>query len=259
MTELKETKDVVESKIKTMEDNEVLPAVQSPMEIISQAVQRGAGEKELAIIERMFEFDLKVKAQQAKEAYNKAVAAFKADPPEIIKDKSNIQFAKGQNKAGYTSLGNLLKTVSPALGEHGLSPSFDLNQEDKLITVSCKLSHSLGHSESVTLSAPPDTSGGNSKNPIQQIKSTITYLRAITFEAVTGLAATDANLDDDGNLSGEPVEYVSDQQYADIASLLQEIGRDEKAYCTYKKISSIDKMPANLYKSSMTELEGWRK
>ena len=50
------------------------------------------------------------------------------------------------------------------------------------------------------MSAPPDTSG--SKNLIQQLKSTKTYLEIATFESVTGIAAIDKG-DDDGNSAGQ--------------------------------------------------------
>jgi len=171
-------------------------------------------------VEKMMELQIKFEKNEARKAFFEAVAAFKENPPEVCKDKENMQFSKGGKKAMYSSLGNFVKTVNPALGAHGLSASWEIEQADKLVKVSCKLSHRLGHSETVKMEAPPDASGGNAKNPIQQIKSTVTYLRAVTFEAVTGLAATDeANLDDDGNAAGgnEPTKYEQWQIKCDEA------------------------------------------
>ena len=172
----------------------------SPAAMMQIALSSGV---DIDKLEKMLLLQQKWEANEARKAFYEAVATFKENPPEVLKDKENSQFSKGDKKAMYVSLGNLLKTVNPALGKQGLSVSFEISQAEKLVTVSCKLSHRMGHSEMVTMTAPPDVSGGNAKNPIQQIKSTITYLRAATFEAVTGLAATDdANIDDDGNSAG---------------------------------------------------------
>ena len=192
--------EVKDHRVSVVESS--LPARQdSPNAVIMMAMQKGY---DVTLIEKMMALQERYEANEARKAYHEAKAAFNENPPEVLKDKENSQFTRGDKKAMYVSLGNLLKTVNPALGKHGLSVSFEISQTDKLVTVSCRLSHRMGHSEVVTLSAPPDTSGGNAKNPIQQIKSTVTYLRAATFEAVTGLAATDeANLDDDGNGSDD--------------------------------------------------------
>jgi hypothetical protein len=139
----------------------------------------------LLAVKREFEAD------EARKAFVAAKADFKAEDIVIGKDKANTQY-----DSRYTSLGNLVNTVRPFLSKHGLTADWDQTQTDGLV-VTCRLSHKLGHSESSSFKVPPDTSGA--KNPIQQIKSAITYARAVTFEAVCGLAATDANNDDDGN------------------------------------------------------------
>lgn len=179
---------------------ETLPVQANPNAVIMMAMQK---DYKPELIEKMMQLQERYEANEARKAYYQAVSDFKRNPPQILKDKENSQFSRADKKSMYVSLGNLVQTVNPALGAHGLSASWEINQAEKLVKVSCKLSHSLGHSETVTMEAPPDISGGNAKNPIQQIKSTVTYLRAATFEAVTGLAATDdASIDDDGNGAG---------------------------------------------------------
>jgi ABC-type amino acid transport substrate-binding protein len=49
----------------------------------------------------------------------------------------------------------------------------------------------------VAFSVPPDKAGA--KNDIQAIKSSVTYAKAVTYESVCGMAASDANVDDDAN------------------------------------------------------------
>lgn len=165
--------------------------------ILDLAIQQGAP---LDQLEKYLQLQRDHEAYEAKKAYFQAVAGFKQEKINIPKDKTNHHF-----KSKYTSIGAMLSAINPALGKHGLSLSFQLSQGDKILTVKCILAHRLGHTESVEMSAPPDTSGGGSKNPIQQIKSTFTYLRSATAEAITGLSGTEASIiDDDGNGTQKP-------------------------------------------------------
>uniref|UniRef100_A0A6H1ZG05 Putative Erf family protein n=1 Tax=viral metagenome TaxID=1070528 RepID=A0A6H1ZG05_9ZZZZ len=233
--------------------SETLPTQASPNAVIMTAMQKGY---DVSLIEKMMALQERYESNEARKAYHEAKAAFNENPPEILKDKENTQFSRGDKKAMYVSLGNILKTVNPALGKHGLSVSFEINQSDKNVTVSCKLSHRMGHSEVVTMTAPPDTSGGNAKNPIQQIKSTITYLRAATFECVTGLAATDeANLDDDGNGSGATDEYINTDQQTEINDLLKETKADVQKFLKYIKAESVETIIAKNYQKAIKALE----
>jgi len=187
---------VVEEDIKMTET--ALQVNNGPSAMIALAVQQGT---DLTQLERLLDLQIKWEANEAKKAYVEDMALFKNDPPDIYKDKVNKQFG-----SKYSSIDALVNPTIPQLSKYGLSHRWDYPKMDdpKLVGVTCILTHKLGHSESVTMYAPPDTSGGNSKNPIQQIKSTMTYLKIATFEAVTGLVSREANRDDDGNGSQEP-------------------------------------------------------
>lgn len=155
---------------------------------------------------------------EAEKAYNAAKAEFKANPPDVYKDKVNKQY-----DSKYTSIGNMVNTVSAALSPHGLSASWDIDQTDpKNIKVTCILAHTMGHRESVSMSGPPDETG--QKNALQKIKSTITYLKLATFEAITGVASKEGNLDDDGAAASsdnteENMAKVADFESAFVACI----------------------------------------
>lgn len=164
---------------------------EAPATLISQALSQGA---DLEKLQGLLDLQERWEANEAKKAYVVSMSAFKANPPTIIKDKTNKQYG-----STYSSLENFVSSVISALGANDLSHSWDIDQSSG-ITVSCKITHAAGHSETTSMSGPPDTSG--KKNPIQQIKSTITYLKLATLEAITGLASEDGGLDDDGNGAG---------------------------------------------------------
>jgi len=200
----------------------------TPMQIMMQAVKGGMGKEQLEVIERMFEFDLRVKAQQAKEAFYEAKAAFKSEVPRVIKDKENKQYG-----SMYASEDALFNTVNPILSRHGLEASFSYpkHEDPKMFVVRCTLSHKLGHSEFMDADGPLDTSG--SKNPLQQYKSTRTYLKKESYAAITGIASADT-VDDDGNLSGKSEDFITEKQVKEIEGMLSVIyGKDPSLFFSF--------------------------
>jgi len=181
---------------------------QMPVQMAQAMLEKGLNPEQVS---QMLDVQQKWEANEARKAFYVARAAFAANPPKVFKDKVNNQF-----HSRYSSIANLVNTVQPALSAHGLHATWTAEQTGGTITVTCILAHERGHSERVPLSGPVDTSGA--KNSLQQIKSTITYLKIATFELVTGIASEDGNLDDDGNNSGKPPEaQATDEQLATIA------------------------------------------
>jgi hypothetical protein len=170
---------------------------QNPGTWVDNAIRQGMPLDQMRVLMDLWK---EWKAEQRKEAFAAAVASFHATNPVVVKDKRNDQYG-----SYYTTLGNLVQSVSQELGRQGLSVSWDPDNtaEEGFVTVTCTLKHAAGHSQTTSVLLPYDQSG--KKNPLQEIKSAITYGRAITFENVLGLAATnEANLDDDGNGAGVP-------------------------------------------------------
>jgi hypothetical protein len=134
--------------------------------------------------------------EEARKAFVIALNNFKADPPDVFKDKK-VSFETGKGKTEYTHAS--LDKVSSILGAsgavHGLSHRWETAQgADGRVGVTCILTHIGGHSERVTLTAPADSSG--SKNSIQAIASTVSYLERYTVMAAYGVASHDQ--EDDG-------------------------------------------------------------
>ncbi len=231
------------TKTEVLEKADGLVKNDSPAEMIRVAVQSGA---DLEKLERLLDLQIKWEANEAKKAYVRAMADFKANAPKVTKDKQNLQY-----KSMYTTLGNMVNTVNPELSKHGLSASWDIFQNG-VIKVTCKMTHKLGHSETAEASAPADTSG--SKNAIQQIKSTITYLKAVTFESITGLASSEANLDDDGNGS-RSIETIDEKQALGISEYLTALEIKEEKFCKFFKVESISDLPKSRYQEALAMLK----
>lgn len=190
--------------------NEGQVVVVSPAEMIKQAVSSNA---DLDKLKSLLDLQERWEANEAKKAYHRSMADFKALNIEIEKDKL-VGYKTDKGHVGYShaTLGNVVRTITKELSKFGLSASWRTNQNG-VIGVTCKITHVLGHSEETTLSAPSDNSG--SKNAIQAIGSTVTYLQRYTLLSALGLATSDQ--DDDG-VNSEPV--LGDKELHIIRDLL---------------------------------------
>ena len=146
----------------------------TPADLLRLAVEQGA---DLDRLERLMELQSRWEAGEARKAYNAAMAAFKAKPLAIGKDKHvSFNTTKGKTEYDHATLGNVVRVIVPALAQEGLSHSWVTERIDGgRVQVTCKITHALGHSESMALDAPLDDSGG--KNNIQALGSAITYLQ----------------------------------------------------------------------------------
>lgn len=214
-------------------DNVPVKVMRSPIEMASQLIEQKVDPE---FVQKMLDLQIRHEMNEARKAYFNAVTEFKKNPPKIWKDK-NVTYGKVGNETSYNhaTLGNVTETISTELSKHGLSANWKQTQADGQLTVTCILTHRLGHSESTSLTAANDTSGG--KNTIQAVSSTNSYLCRYTILAITGLATHD--MDDDGQKS-EPQELLTESNAADIRSLLSEKGRTEEQFCKLWKVGKIE-------------------
>lgn len=161
----------------------------TPADIVLYAMQNGGS---IDQIEKFMDLQRKWEADQARKAYVDAMAQFKLNPPQIVKDKlvehSGISYK-------HATLGAVTEAIIAGLAQHGFSHRWDTKQDGPQITVTCIITHKLGHSETTALSSAKDDSG--KKNSIQAVASAITYLQRYTLLAATGIATKD-QADDDG-------------------------------------------------------------
>lgn len=191
----------------------------TPNEMILAAVN---GKADLDKVKQLMELQRDWEANEAKKVYTIALSAFKENVPDLKRDKTNKQY-----NSTYISKGNLIKTLTPILSKFGLSANFSYeNLPDNKVKVTCRLTHKQGHSEEVSFSAPADVSG--SKNPIQQLKSTNTYLEKITFAGILGVESNE-ELDDDGNAAGTPVELIDEKQIGQLTDMVNDLKGDSVA------------------------------
>jgi hypothetical protein len=216
----------------------------SPAEMIRMAVSGGA---DLEKLEKLLALQERWEANEAKKSYHLAMSEFKENPPKIEKDK-RVNFGSGKASYSHASLANVVEKITKELSKYGLSASWKTQQNGQIV-VTCKITHVQGHSEETTLSAPSDTSG--SKNAIQAIGSTITYLERYTLLAALGLATYDQ--DDDARAI--EVDPIDEKQISAIRDYMMTVNADEGKFLAYLGVESLEKLPKAHYQKAIRALK----
>lgn len=214
----------------------------TPMQMAYALIQNGA---DLGSVKEMLAMSKELAADQARRAFDTAISEAKAEIPIIGKN------AKGHNSKKYADFAAYATALKPILFKHGLSYRFRTEQTDK-ITVTCVLSHKDGHSEENSLSGPADGSG--SKNAIQAIGSTLTYLQRYALIQALGLAATE---DDDGISADRTVDDgpISQDQIKQVLSLIEETGTDIARFCNYMGIEAVPDIAQSQFQRAVQMLQ----
>ena len=167
-----------------------------------------------------------------------------------LKDSNNPFF-----KSKYADLSSVWEVSRKPLTDNGLSVAQPLSYgRDGSPIITTLLMHTSGQWISGDCKIKPD------KETPQAYGSAITYARRYSLASMLGVCPEDDDAESAMRRENKPIdEYVNDQQFADIATLIQEVGANEKAFLKYLKIESLDKMPVFMYERAVKELERKRK
>ena len=215
----------------------------TPLAMLNRAMETGAS---MEVLEKFMSLHERWEAGNARKAFDTAISEAKAEIPPIVKN------AKGHNDKRYANFAAIAGVVDPILSKHGLSYRFRTAQTDK-ISVTCVLSHRDGHSEETTLAGPADNSG--SKNAIQAIGSTLTYLQRYSLIQALGLAATE---DDDGRAAGAG-GAITDEQVERLQREIMDTDSDLPKFLRFFKIETLSDLPSSRLDEALKMLGGKRK
>lgn len=214
----------------------------APLRLLETALERNADEQVLA---QLIDLHERTRENEARRAFEAALAAAKAEIPVIIKTQ---QASLGRTSYRHEDLAEIARTIGPILARHGLSYRFRSQTCGSEVTITCIVSHRDGYREENSLSAGADTSG--EKNPIQAIGSTLTYLQRMSLKAALGLAAAE---DDDGKAAGAP-RTINRQQVRELLSLIDEVGADKDALLQFFKIRAFAELPERCFRQALVML-----
>lgn len=184
--------------------------VQSPTSLIEMALTNNA---DIQTIEKLVEMQNKFEAKEARKTFFASLSKFQSEMPSIGKN-GNVDFKtqKGRTVYDFVRLEDIGKAVQKHLFDNGLSYRYEQSNENNKITVTCIITHKDGHSEQMSMTGMNDSSGN--KNPIQQIGSTISYLKRYTLVGALGLIISEE--DDDGMASSPQTSFINEYSNDDF-------------------------------------------
>lgn len=119
-------------------------------QMIMGAIEKGAS---VEVMEKILALSERIKANVAKEQFDKAMANFQAECPEIKKTKS-VPTRSGAIAYSYAPLESIVKQVKGLLAKNGLSYSIKVKVSQGLVESTCIAKHIAGHSEESSMEVP---------------------------------------------------------------------------------------------------------
>ncbi|MEE9223073.1 MAG: ERF family protein [Nitrosomonadaceae bacterium] len=184
------------------------------MNLIQMAIQKGSG---VADLEKIMDLQERWENNNARKSFYAALSNFQSQIPVITKNgfaSFPHKSGNGRTEYSYAKLEDITEAIKPFLVENGLSYRYEQTSGEKqLITVACIVTHADGHSERTEMSAYGDQTG--SKNNIQQMASTVSYLRRYTLTGALGITVSEE--DNDGADSPEQqIEYFNQEKFENL-------------------------------------------
>lgn len=147
-------------------------SMQDPESLLRFAVEKGAN---VETIERLMAVRRELNAENAKAAFDAAMAAFQAECPVIDRPKS-VATNSGQKAYSYAPFEHIIAKVKPFLQRHGFSYTLDTDTASAAgwVIAKCRVTHSAGHVAESTAKFPLGTKTGI-------MSETQVYASALTF------------------------------------------------------------------------------
>lgn len=171
---------------------ELAPAAVAPSQaeiLIAQAIDKGVP---IDTMERLLVMRRELKAEAAKEAFVREMAAFQAECP-VIEKKKAVKDKHGNVRYSYAPLDVIVKQIQPVLKDHGLSYSVDTVFEADTLIVTCTVTHAEGHSEKSSFRCPIDKEAYMS-GP-QKVGAAMTFGKRYAFCNAFGIMTGDEDTD----------------------------------------------------------------
>ena len=240
------------TEIQRIENTGTLATAQpTPMSIISAAVASGMPPEALG---KLVELAERMDANNARKAFTEAMARFGSICPPVQRKTENSQFqvTRDGRKVNrmYASLDDIAATIRKPLAECGLSYRWSNAVVDGgKLTLSCVVSHELGHSESSSVTLPTESRAGCSE--AQKVGAVTTY--AQRYSLVNALGLTSCDEDTDANAEQSP-ECITEGQAIEIADLLDHSGADRGKFLEWCQVATVAEIPAAKYDAVLTAL-----
>jgi hypothetical protein len=245
------TKTIKEEK----QEQALLPVRHDAEALIALAIEKNVS---VDTMERLLAMRRELKAERAKEEFDKSMSAFQADCP-IIKKTKGVYTDSGDLAFKYAPLEAIVEQVKEFLSKNGFSYSVDQPEAKAgYIKVALTVKHTFGHSEVTSVELPL----GNKTRLMSQTQveaAALTFAKRYAFCNAFGILTGDEDTDakpmtaEHGNLqaghTGKHVRngygYITTKQAGYIKSLLQKKGFTERHLTIKYQVTDVSQLASS--------------
>jgi hypothetical protein len=149
--------------------------------LLSRAIEKGSAPD---VVAQLIAYAERQAAAQAKEAFDKAFAAFRQSVTVAVKNAAYDETSPWSGKR-FANLEGVVSAVADLLKAHGFAYRWIPRVESQWVSITCRLTHIGGHSEEAQMGCPPDWS--EDRTEVQAIAAAVTQLERHTLKAVCGI------------------------------------------------------------------------
>ncbi len=220
-----------------------ITTINSAEQLISQAIDKSVP---VETMERLLAMRRELKAEWAKEQYDKAMAEFQADCPVIVKTKE-VKTKSGIVAYRYAPIESIVEQVKPFLQKHGFSYSVQQELKDAGVKVTCRAVHRDGHSENHPMEVPFGTKT-DIMSQTQVVAAASTFAKRYAFCNAFGILTGD----EDTDAAPQPTTTVKQQVAPTQTVVPKPIQKTDDRKAKIKKLCD-DKNPLLITKEAYKE------
>lgn len=177
-------------------------------QLISTAIEKNVP---VETMERLLAMRKDLRAEAAKEDYDRAMAAFQAECPTIAKTKE-VKTKSGQVAYRYAPIDSIVEQVKLPLQRNGFSYSTNMELLPTGVKVSVKTTHSGGHSEVTEMTVPLGTKT-DIMSASQVVAAAQTFAKRYAFCNAFGIMTGDE--DNDAVPQDQQAQGIRQETYPD--------------------------------------------
>jgi hypothetical protein len=240
------------TKKEEKQERALVPVKKDAEALIALAIEKNVS---VDTMERLLAMRRELKAERAKEEFDKAMSAFQAECP-IIKKTKGVKTDSGELAYKYAPLECIVEQVKDFLSKYGFSYSVDQPEaKPGYIKVALTVKHSFGHSEVTSVSLPL----GNKTRLMSQTQveaAALTFAKRYAFCNAFGILTGDEDTDgkpatvehgtlQEGSADNQhtkPNGHITPKQSGFIKGLLKKKGFTEKDLMRKYKVTGISQL-----------------
>lgn len=219
---------------------------------IQMAYQLMANGHDLAKAKELIAFGKELEADEAKKAFNIAMAEAQAEMQPVATNADN-----NQTRSKYATYDQLDRALRPIYTKHGFGLSFDEADSPKpdCIRIVCEVTHRAGHTKTYHRDMPADgkgAKGGDVMTKTHAAGAAASYGMRYILRGIFNVAVGEG--DNDGNIE-QAGPALTEDQIMDLQALVQEFGADAKKLCQRLKVQYLDDLPQSRLKEAVAMIQ----